>query len=370
VQPSSDEFGTLVKSSHQYALRVVVTSQGISLEDTYSAGTHLRVLDGSVTIDRTSDTRRTCDLTLLDMDGTGKVLVDPIAGAELEVYRGIILDSTGQPEWIQLGKFTSQDMSVGRDGAAVTLRLSMTDRSDRIRQNPLRTIYQVASGTNQMAALSAFYTNRASGFTPVSSLMVTTKTSPDTFYSESDDPWQIIQDMATAASGEVYHDPQGVLQCWPIAEPDTVPPAYNFSRDAVLITPITRNVSRRDVYNGVIVRGEAPWLIFPISGEVWDDNPASPTWRGGPFGEKPKIIGSAVASTNAECATIAASEFAKIKGVSEKIDFGMMTDPRLDVIDVIQIIDTDLGVSGRYSIETLTLPLLDGSMSGTIKRRR
>jgi hypothetical protein len=370
VQPSSSEFASLVSQSHRYISRLAVTYGGDVVDDTFYLGRHIALLDGSVAIDRGADTRRRSDLHVLDVSGSGKTILAPIQGSEIEVYRGIILESTGLPEWKLQGRFTAQDLTVSKDGGSIVLDVAATDRSDRVRQNPLTAPYQVANTTNQITALTSFYSNRASGFTPAWSVMETAKTSPDAFYHEEDDPWQVILDMAKAAAGEVFHDYNGVLIVQAIPDPNLLPVTIQLPRDKVSVLPISRSISRRDVYNGVIVRGEAAWLLFQVSGTVWDTDPLSPTYYLGPFGQKPKNIGSPLASSDAECAAIATSEFKNIQGVSEDITFNMLPDPRIVEGDVLEIVDNDLGVAGRYMIDSLRMPLRDGALTGTVKRKR
>jgi hypothetical protein len=135
-------------------------------------------------------------------------------------------------------------------------------------------------------------------------------------------------------------------------------------------------VNIREVYNGVICRGEAPWLLFPISGEFWDEEPTSETWRSGSFGEKPLIVGDSTATTNAQCATIAESEFHKVAGVSEEVVFNGLKDPILSVGDTLLVEAHELDGkyhepgSGLYTLDEITYPLGSRPMTGTVRRKR
>lgn len=387
---ASPAFAEAVARNHDHVSRCEIFIGSDLVDDTYYGGTHVRLLDGSVDFDRTADTRGSARARFIDIDGTGKDFLDPIAGAEVRPWRGILIN--GVPEWIPLGRYPIQSFSLNRGGTAVTIEVDCNDMSDIVRWLPWAEPFIIPNGTDYFDAIKMVIDDRTGQpiggsvvllgvatpigptqrIIPVYNMGTSDLTTPDMVFQDSDDPWAVAMKLAEAVGCEIYFDRYGVINAMPIPDPDKIAPVLSLvqGQTSIVLTPVQREASLKDVFNGVIVRGEAPWLLFPISGEAWDEDPLSPTYRRGPFGEKPQKIGDSMASTNAQCQVIAEAEFKKIKGVLEDITFNTMPDPRIEVGDVIDVKDDLLGVNARLVIETLSIPLVSGQMSGTVRRRR
>lgn len=368
---SSDEFARLVTGDHEHVSRVAIVVDGEIVADTYYSNDDVVLVDGSVSFDRSADTRASCSLTFQDVSGRAVEILDPVGGAEARPFRGIIL-STGEPEWIPLGQYPINDSSSERTGTTVQISVQGNDRSDLVRWLPWAQAFVIPSGTDYFDAIKMVIDDRANRFTPVYNFATSDLTTPDMVFQDSDDPWTAVLKLAQAVGCEAYFDRYGVTNVPLIPDPDKIAPVFEMveGQSGITLSPASRDTSVKDVFNGVICRGEAPWLLFPINGEIWDDDPLSPTFRGGPFGEKPEKIGDPMASTNAQCQLIAEAEFKKVKGVLEDITFNTLPDPRLEVGDVIDIKDELLGIKGRLVIETLTIPMISGNTQGTVRRRR
>jgi hypothetical protein len=340
----------------------------------------IMLVEGSVTQNRKADVYATADITFMDNthDGSGQRLVDPISGYEFWVYRGIRLvpnlPGLQNWEWKQQGVFTVENLDISRFGDTLIYKCQMMDRVQRIKTNPWKRPFQVSSADgNYISCVKKVITDRAKGFTPNYIITTAAAASPSGAinFDSSKDPWSAVQDLATAGGFEVRFSNIGDVLITDVVDPQTARPVGIYSQDSeVVLENPGRQVSKADVYNGVIVRGNASWLLFPVTGEKWDDDPSSPTWRLGPFGEKPKIIESAIVGTNAAATTIANTEFIKVQGVWEDLTFKTYPDPRIEAGDVIRIDDPVLGVRQKAMIESRTLPLLTGSMTAQIRRRR
>jgi hypothetical protein len=340
----------------------------------------LMLVDGSVTQNRKSDVYATADVTFMDNTntGAGQKLVDPISGYEFWIYRGIRLTPSlpglQNWEWKQQGVFTVENLDISRFGDTLIYKCQMMDRTQRIKTNPWKRPFQVSNITgNYIACVKAIINDRAKGFTPNYLVTTVSTTAPSGVmnFDANSDPWSAVMDVAQAGGFEVRFSNVGDVVLTDIVDPQTASPVGIYSQDSeVVLENPGRQVSKADVYNGVIVRGNASWLLFPVTGEKWDDDPSSPTWRLGPFGEKPKIIESAIVGSDASAAVIAATEFVKVQGVWEDLTFMTYPDPRIEAGDVIRIDDPILGVRQKAMIESRTLPLLTGSMTAQIRRRR
>jgi hypothetical protein len=340
----------------------------------------LMLTDGSVTHDKRADVWRTADVEFLDVTGTGagQYLIDPLSSYELLVYRGIRLtgnlNGLTNWEWKPQGMFTSQGIEIIRYGDALVYKVQLSDRTQRIKDNPWKSTFSVSSSIgNYVACIKAVINDRAKGFTPDYTVLCTDNTTPPSSmaFAAGSNPWDAVQQIAQAANAEVFFDGWGRVVIRDYVDNTLAKPVAVYSKDSQLILEQPdRQVSKTDVFNGVIVRGSASWLLFPVTGEVWDDDPSSPTWRLGAFGEKPKIIENNVVGSSGSAATIAATEFKKIKGVWEDLTFKIYPDPRFEIDDCIRIDDSVLQVQQKADIAAITMPLISGDMTAVVRRRR
>lgn len=346
----------------------------------------IRLLDGSVTSDRSQPIQGNARLTFLDTTGTGagQSLLDPVSANEIQIYRGIKINNPLLPpnfssldDWeaIKLGWFTVSDLQITRYGDALVYEATLQDRGWRIDNNPWRVAYSINQITNNaVQMIKAIVTDRAKGFTPqFDVLTASTYTTPTAQnWDRSTPPWSgAVQNLAVSAQLEVFFDWRGVCVIRDVVDPLNATPVAIYSKDSeVLLQPPQRAVPGDEIFNGVVVRGTAGWLLFPIVGEAWDDDPASPTWRLGQFGERPKNIDNAQVGTDAAATAIAVTEFGKIKGVWEDMSFQVMPDASLETGDVVRVDDLALGVQQKLVIEQRVLPLVQGAMTTKSRRRR
>lgn len=369
MQPSTDAFATELRDGAKYATRLMLFLGDKLMADTfYGDGSIQYIPGGSCDYDRLSDTRSSTGFQLIVNSSAFIDYLDPTRFPEVLIQSGIYIGS--DIEWIDMGTFGLHTVTFTRDKNIIA-NCQGVDRSGRVRDNPWRKPFQIASGTDYYAAMKLILDDRAKGFTPIYNLSSNALTTPTINNSESDDPWGAVLKLAEAVGAEVYFDRQGAVTAMPVPDPLLISPSLVIGpTSGVQIAPIDREVSNREVFNGVICRGEAPWLLFPISGEVWDEDPLSPSYRYGSFGEKPKVIGDTLASTDAQCLAAATAEFKKIAGVMEGITFDVLKDPRLEVGDIIESIDDSLQIVGRYVLDSYNYPLGSGVASGRVRRKR
>jgi len=375
MQITTPEFDAAVLAGGPFVNRVVITVLGVIMEDTYYLQNCMTLISdaSSVAYDRTSDTRMSCDLSFnITNVALSQTFMDETVFPEAQVYCGVLV--SGVPQWLSMGVFGLFQFNTSVQGEQVTVQANGTDRSDRLRNNPFKTPWQTPASQDYFTALINIFNDRAKGFTPEYNVGSSAFLTPGAInFDEDSDPFAAGMKLMEAVGCELYFGRYGEVCAFPIPDPLLIAPTmvlHTGDANGVTISPITKNGSNKDVVNGVICRGEAPWLLFPISGEIWDDDPLSPTFRSGSFGEKPKKIGDALASTNAQCLATATAEFNKVKGVAEEIDFQSIKDPRVDIGDVVDILNVNLGVTGRYVLDKYTYPLGFANCTGMIRRKR
>jgi len=381
--PVSDEFLESLKSGgHEPVIQLSILDGGVEVATTGPTSPYLLdLLDGRVSTFNRADTRSSVALTLVDV--TGSVvplavgdLLDPTSGNEIKVERGLMVD--GSPELVPLGVFGIQTSEVTEDSSAVQIALTGMDRSYAIATNPWRSEYAIAATTNVVTALKAIVTDRLTGVgTVVFNAEVTAELIEDdlTLGVDSSDPWKDAQNIAAGAGLEIFFDQEGVCIIRTVVDPDdeATPVAYEYldGEENLLLDPVIRSTDRATLRNGAIVYAEQTWLTFPVSAEVWDDDPASPTNRS-LIGEHPEVTNDPTCFDEDDCLAAATALFRQVVGVEEQIKWNSVVNPALTAGDVIKV-QADLALGGivRLAIESLEIPLSpEESMSGTTRRRR
>lgn len=342
----------------------------------------LYVTDGKVSVFDQAELRRTFEVTLPDPTGslvpqTVGDLLDPASGNEIRLEAGLRL-ATGD-EYVPVATGTIDNSNLTDTAGGIAIQITGADRAKRIGDNPWRTAWTVAAGTNTATAIQNIVNNRLTGvgtvvfnFTPTTQTVVSAVTLGGE--GASSNPWKDCQDLAAGIGCEVFFDPAGVCVLRPVPDPDTAPVtfAYTENSNGILLDPMTRNIDRSTLRNGAIVYSEAPWLVFPLISSVWDDDPTSPLNRTA-RGEWPEKRGDPTVWSQAQADLAAAALFKQVRGVEEQVTWTSLPHYGLDVGDVITIATPRLfgGAPVRLSIKTLEVPMsVEGSMQGTTRRRR
>lgn len=367
-----DWYYEAIRGPHRRLSRAQVVYKGDIIDDTFYQGDLFRLSadESSVSYERLADTRTSADMTFHIRSTRALDILEPVSASEVIPFCGI--EYRGEIYWEQLGVLRVSDIDETRSGGVWKVRVSCLDRSEVIRQYRLTDALSFTPGSvSYPTRVKSLIDIAAKGFTPIGVLppasLLTTK--PGMIYDTDDDLWSAATEAAQADSCELFWDRMGLYRMQPIPDPRTVRPSMTISpNDNVEISPMRRRSSLRDIYNGVICRGSAPWLLFPVVGEVWDEDPLSPTWRYGSFGERPKKIEDSLATTTAQAQAIAQAEFNRVRGILEEVDFGLIKDFTQQVGNVIEVLKTE-NVNAYYLLNSLRIPLGAASMTGTLRRQ-
>lgn len=370
------ELSELFRNSPGHVSRAVIVSNGEVYDDTH-AGNGSILLDASgssITYDRLSPARSQARAVFWATGEDAKNALMPLGRPTITLESGVRVG--GSIVWTPLGVFQPLEGQSTAYLNGYIVSLDMVDKSESFRNNKWKAPFQTGGGTYK-AAIQAIITDRDPGVVDQQLWLYeyTTENAPDLYYTENDDPWSALMELSRSSESELYFAKNGFLVNDQIPDPANQDPVYTLGGDEfrIEVGRRDRRSSIREVFNGVICRGEAPWLLFPISGEYWDEDPASPTYRSGPFGERPKVIGSPIATTNAQCDLIAEAEFHKIAGVSEEVAFDSVKDPMVSVGDIFRVDASVLATSGTapglYTLDTLSYPLGASPMKGVVRRR-
>jgi len=328
--------------------------------------------DSSVAVSRDGQVWRSCSLSISYDAGFSTFFSQAnfgvVAAREWRVSRGFII--SGSPQYVPLGVFHTKNYRIEKSGTARTIHISGEDRSATAAGNRFRRPYTISATTLYPAAISGLVSASVAGrFAYDQYLGENIDAVPRMVFSEDESPWNSAKELATSIATEIFFDPSGKFIFRGLAEDFLgIAPTYVRKTGASggIMAPVAIEEDLDDVVNGVIVRGSAPWLLFPVYGEAWDDT--SPVRRGSALGERPVVIDNSSVATNARANQIASDLLNHRKGRSEILDFGHTVDPKFEAGDILRIQTADMDT--MYIIDSFEVPLsYDRNMTVKAKRR-
>lgn len=342
------------------------------------------VVDGSITVDRTSKTRRSGSITIGDPTFFPIFANSPLApyGAELNIRWGIkYLD--GSQEMISLGWVRIEDVeqeTAPSQGSGLLPIVTFYDRSQAVEAagflDPIdRSGWEVKSLLTHLIqdvvpyAGVSFSSGLTSGTVPGGTVFDSSR-------------WDAVSACAGYLNAEAYFDVNGNAAVVPVPSLSQSTPASaavwtmdastpaaiaaGASASGVLVAA-KRKVSRNGVYNCVAVYGTSTGSGTPPTGYACDTDPRSPTYFGpSPNGGDPSrqsAFGAAVfryqnnlLTTSAMCAAAAQTQLKNLLGLARSLSFTVCPNPALEAGDIIQVIYPD-GKTELHILDSFTIPL-------------
>lgn len=373
--PVSANFRPYLAGSHKVVVSATVCdSAGNVLAE-------LEPLGGAVTIDLDRDVRRDAGtIDLVDPLGTltpltASAMLSPLSGYELVLSRGVEY-SDGTTEMVPLGVFRWETCDINDDGNGITLTIGgLQDRSLRISSSRYVTPVAVTSATAVETVITNIVQQAWPGVPIANGALQATGQTVNglAFGVEGDsDAWQDARDLADRYGYRLYFDATGNLTMSTILQATDVAPVATYGEGGeLMITSLSKSWDITDTYNGVIAVGQGSGLLIPARGVAWDDDATSPTYYLGQFGKRPRYYSSPTLITDAQATAVATAQLAKTLGVSERLQWSQLVDPSLDVDDVIAVMRSSMGLSSRYRLERIQIPLsATEPMSATARTRR
>jgi len=369
MYPTSNEFRAAIATSHIAVSKAEVWSGDNRLSE-------LAIESGNVEVNTASAIRRTCQVTLVTDRTTANLVPDtqfdlltPF-GNELKLYRGVeFLD--GSREYIPLGVFVITDVNISDRNEGVVIELTGEDRALIVARNKWTAPYQVTSGALE-TAIKNLLENRYPGV--IVSLPTTNVTINQVILGveKDNDPWQDAVEICQLVGYDLFFDATGtaVMKQFPTLD-GTSPIATFVEGSGTTVTSLTRNLSTKETYNGVIYYVEGTNVSTPIRVEVWDEDPSSPTYRYGKFGQVPTFVDSNIVSSSSAAITAATLLLNTYIGAQEKINWEGIVNPALDVQDIVYVKTNGAKVDRVVILDSLSIPLSPTeSMSSTARTVR
>jgi hypothetical protein len=135
------------------------------------------------------------------------------------------------------------------------------------------------------------------------------------------------------------------------------PPRFPLDRTPCVITDLERDLDEDTSYNGIVAVGTGSQLTAPLFTEIWDDNPASPTYYLGRYGKVPYFWTTPLVTTQPQLVDAATSMLKRILGLSEQLHVTIVPNPALEPGDPIEAESVKAGVIGTWVASSLTIPL-------------
>jgi hypothetical protein len=352
MHPVSELFLRTLRGSHSIEVQV----------DAYRGAdlvlANVPISGGSVQVDSASQVRRTLSLSVadpaLDPGADPTAALAPF-GSELAVRRGIRYPD-GTIEWCPLGRFRIESARASASGSGV--EVNGADRGAYV-QDARFTSIKKSNRSNTIPAEIARLIGEVLPDVAVSDFTGSTASTPKRFWEE--DRWGAIDELAKAIGAEVFFDPDGDAVIAPVPSIDDVAVWWADAGETGVLLEANLESTREGTYNGVRASGEGGDTA-PVSAFVTDDDPTSPTYWGGGFGQKPRFYVSPLITTTAQATSAATAMLNRVRGLNRQLELDLVPNPALEAGDVIRVVFPD-GATELHLVDGFEVSLAtDGSM--------
>jgi hypothetical protein len=177
-----------------------------------------------------------------------------------------------------------------------------------------------------------------------------------------------LQTFVGASAYELFFNITGDPVLRIIRDPTIQPPVdiVHFIEGAnCVVTSASRTFDETQGYNGVILYCNGTGSAGPFVQQVWDNNPASPTFYLGPWGRQGYIMttttipagGDTLAEAHAKAYLMAQKQYQLVIGALDELTISCMPNPALQEGDTIRVTRERINLSANYTISHMTIPL-------------
>lgn len=167
-----------------------------------------------------------------------------------------------------------------------------------------------------------------------------------------------ITDLLASVGAEGFFDPYGAFVIQPIPSPYGPPVFTAQGGPGGVLVSARHSLSRDGVCNGVVARGQSTSSgPAPTSSLIVDNDPSSPTYWYGEFGQVVGFYDSSLLVDSPQCDNAAQAMLLDQMGAARSINYSTAVNPALEPGDVVAVVDPDTGVTERHLQDQLTIPL-------------
>ncbi|MEU5149742.1 DUF5047 domain-containing protein [Streptomyces yangpuensis] len=329
-------------------------------------------MDGTVRVDRGSETRRSLSLTIADPSEYPISPTDQfgVYGQQIYVECGLTyLD--GSTERVPVGTF----VITGVGGNIHTGPLTVTGAGLEVLLR--RALWDTATSTAGSGSVAAFISTHIEDTIPGAAFVDDSTDGGSAIASKTwdanSDKWSALSEAAASIGAELYCDASGTFRLADIPNPDDVsfqPVWVVDAGERGVMVSANMQLSSEGVFNRVVASGEnAEDRTAPVSAEAKIAAPSDPLWYGGPFGKVTKAFSSSLITTTAQAYQAALSMLYSAKAANRTVTLESVPNPALEAGDRIRVVygdvhpeeihivhafDIPLSVSGGFSIATVS----------------
>lgn len=296
---------------------------------------YVPIKQATVTSDAKSQVRRTASLVVSDpklWPYTGTGALSPL-GSELALDFGIVVPGKGT-EWVPMFRGPIQNVDGSGSGTA-GLAVELADRSLSVADDRFDFPVQTQPGRTCVQEITRLIQESIPG---VEVLDETGDTTLAPVLDIDRDRWgDGVEKLADAIGAECFADQVGRFRIRYQPRPTDTPVWVVDAGATGVLVKADVKLTREQVYNAVIATGERTDGTPAVCAKVVDDDNASPTYYGGPFGRKPRFWSSPLLTSNAQAAVSGAALLARVRGYAARVDVDAITNPALEAGDVVEV---------------------------------
>ena len=371
-------------------------------------------IEGTVYVDTSRATRRTCQLRLIDKDG----IYTPKDASSVFYWDKLIKIEYGLKvgadyTYVPLGIFTIDRSEVIAENGAAVINLDGSDQWDSLSMvNFAEDAYGWVSGTpiNTIISETVQYLGSLSAYTafgktitgipasritldPLTNRAASEKvTNVNIKYFIGQNIGEMLKKWAQDWSIDIYFDVNGNLVTRDMTLPpytgtsNSAPDAIFTSGENAIMLGIQKAQSSHTIYNHIIVTGDNADGFASARGEYIEGtgtNVTTSTLRRvfnqrsntgltvQELGDKTLIIRTTTLKTTQQCLDRAMVELSKNLTVEETISLPTIVNPLLDGHDVIEITETNTGLNEqRYTLDSFDIPMRSSRQVLNVKKMR
>lgn len=354
----SARFDQAITGAHTLGVQADILVMGLP------AATNIEISGGSISFDRSQLTLRQCRIEVADptlAPHSSSDLLTPY-GNEVQLYRGVTYPDGGT-ELLPAGVFGIFEVPslTPFGGLAVT----GNDRMKRVAEVDFpfaRTMFE----TSVVGAIQTLLAE-AVPWAPfhVDPRIIDVHIPLITW---SSGRAQAISDLATSVGGWVYAGARGEFVLAPVPNPASSPVAtfQGGANGTVIVGTAQRTFTRDGTFNGVVVRGTG--VASAVSDLVYDNNPVSPTYWLGNFGQVVRSIQLASIVSKEQATGAARGILLDQLGTAKSVSFSTVPNPAIEPGDVIEVYYGD-GPPELHVLDAGTLPLDAATAATTVSTR-
>lgn len=362
MYPVSERFAAAVRTSHRAMSWVEIVGTGEIVTGWF---------DASVSMDSTALVRAGFSMKIADPTGyyiDRGLGDDPLSrfGVEVRPWRGVVFeDDTVEAVPLGVYRIETNDPTEVRGGYELDIR--GRDRSSLINRKSPRPIV-VANGTPLNDAIASII----AAMYPAATFDLTEVpwNTGAMLIEAGGNPWEKAVELAAGSGLVLFCDRNGVFCSVPGLDPSN-PVSWVFDEGEECTFTDIPSVGRGSgspIPNGYIVKGTSSSSSSSgIHGEAWDNDPRSPTWRGGRYGEIVEIVQTDKVRNNEQAQQAAELLLRRAMGGIQSMSFSAIVNPALDPYDIVWARRSSIGVDRAWYMANLTIPLdVKDSMTGAL----